>query len=76
MDYKSFKMENLREILKSRGLKGWSKLKKSDLISLIEENDRAQRGVKKENPFGRILLKLEIHACSNPSLLFPIIVST
>ena len=46
-------MENLREILKSRGLKGWSKLNKSDLISLIEENDRAQRGVKKENPFGR-----------------------
>ena len=44
-----FKSESLREILKSRGLRGWSRLKKSDLISLIEENDK----VKKENPFGR-----------------------
>ena len=46
MSYKS-----LREILKSRELKGWSKLKKDDLISFIMDNeeyptDRATKDVR------------------------------
>ncbi len=49
MDYKSLRVKDLREILKSRGLKGWSRLRKSDLIFLIEENNN----LKKENVFGR-----------------------
>ena len=49
MDYKSLRVKDLREILKSRGLNGWSRLRKSDLIFLIEENNN----LKKENVFGR-----------------------
>ncbi len=34
------KVVELREIARSRGLKGWYRLRKSDLISLIESNER------------------------------------
>ena len=49
MDYKSLRVKDLLETFKSRGLKGWSRLRKSDLIFLIEENNN----LKKENVFGR-----------------------
>ncbi len=39
MYYKSLRVKDLREILKSRGLRGWSKLKKDDLISFIIDNE-------------------------------------
>ncbi len=39
MSYKSLRVKDLREILKFRGLKGWSKLKKDDLISFIIDNE-------------------------------------
>ncbi len=38
MSYKSLWVKDLREISKSQGLKGWSKLKKDDLISFIIDN--------------------------------------
>ncbi len=44
MYYKSLKVKDLREILKSRGLKGWSKLKKDDLISFIIGNEEYPTG--------------------------------
>ena len=64
----------LREIAKSQGLKGYSRLKKSDLISLIESNeremeaqrlkivetDRLERREFKEKYFSRMTAK-ELH---------------
>ncbi len=38
----SLKVKDLREIARSRGLKGWYRLRKSDLISLIESDDRRE----------------------------------
>ena len=38
--YKNFKVSELREIAKSRGLKGYSRLRKSELISFIKDNER------------------------------------
>ena len=48
-DYKNFKVLELREIAKSRGLKGYSRLRKSELISFImseeeqHKNDEIER---------------------------------
>ena len=39
-DYKNFRIPELREIAKSRGLKGYSRLRKSELISFIKDNER------------------------------------
>ena len=39
-DYKNFKVSELREIAKSRALKGYSRLRKSELISFIKDNER------------------------------------
>ena len=33
--YENLKVSDLRDIARSRGLRGWSKLKKDDLISFI-----------------------------------------
>ena len=54
MYYKSLRVKDLREILRSRGLKGWSKLKKDDLIYFIIDNeeyptDRASDRRREEN---------------------------
>jgi hypothetical protein len=38
-DYNTLKVPELREIARSRGLKGWYRLRKSDLISFIITND-------------------------------------
>ena len=38
-DYKNLKVVELREIAKSRGLRGYSRLRKSDLISFIKDNE-------------------------------------
>ncbi len=40
MNYKELKLVDLRNIVKSRGLGLWSQLKKADMISFIEENDK------------------------------------
>ena len=37
--YKNLRVSDLRDIAKSRGLRGWSKLKKDDLISFIIGNE-------------------------------------
>ena len=42
MSYESLRVKDLQEILKSRGLKGWSRLKKSELISFIIGNEDYQ----------------------------------
>ena len=39
----SHRVKDLREIAKSRGLKGWYRLRKSDLISFIKESENQQR---------------------------------
>ena len=38
--YKKLKVSGLRDIARSRGLKGWSKLRKDDLISFIIDNEK------------------------------------
>ena len=38
-DYKNLKVVELREIARSRGLRGYSRLRKSDLISFIKDNE-------------------------------------
>ena len=43
MNYKELKLVDLRNIVKSRGLGLWSQLKKADMISFIEENDKIDR---------------------------------
>ncbi len=50
--YENLRVSDLRDMAKSRGLKGWSKLKKDDLISFIADNeeyptDRATEDVRK-----------------------------
>ncbi len=38
----SLKVKDLREIARSRGLKGWYRLRKSDLISFIASDERRE----------------------------------
>ncbi len=42
-DYKNLKVLELRKIARSRGLKGWSRLRKSDLISFIISEEQRQQ---------------------------------
>ncbi len=42
-DYKNLRVPELREIARSRGLKGWYRLRKSDLISFITSEEERQR---------------------------------
>ena len=37
--YKNLKVSDLRDIARSQGFRGWSKLRKDDLISFIIGND-------------------------------------
>ena len=37
--YENLRVSDLRDIAKSRGLRGWSKLKKDNLISFIADNE-------------------------------------
>ena len=37
--YKNLRVSDLRNIAKFRGLRGWSKLRKGDLISFIADNE-------------------------------------
>ena len=46
--FKNLKVVELREIARSRGLKGWYRLRKSDLISFIEEEEKYRELEKKE----------------------------
>ncbi len=39
----SLRVKDLREIAKSKGLKGWYKLRKSELISFIHEFENQQQ---------------------------------
>ena len=39
MCYENFRVPDLLKIARSRGLKGWSKLRKDDLISFIIDNE-------------------------------------
>ena len=47
-DYKNFKVSELREIARSRGLKGWYRLRKSDLISFIKEEEEKEKSKEEE----------------------------
>ncbi len=40
MSYKELKLIDLRGIVRFRGLGLWSQLKKADMVSFIEENDK------------------------------------
>ncbi len=42
-DYKNLKVLELREIAKSRGLKGYSRLRKSELISFIMSEEERHK---------------------------------
>ncbi len=44
-DYKNLKVVELREIARSRGLRGWYRLRKSELISFIISEEQRQREV-------------------------------
>ncbi len=44
--YVNSKVRELRDIAKSLGLRGWSKLRKANLISFITNNEKQQREVK------------------------------
>ncbi len=44
-DYKNLKVVELREIARSRGLRGWYRLRKSELISFITLEEQRQREV-------------------------------
>ena len=51
-EYKNLKVSDLRDIAKSRGLRGWTRLRKTNLISLIIDNedftsDRATENARK-----------------------------
>ena len=47
--FENLKVSELREIARSRGLKGWYRLRKSDLISFIKsEEQRQEREIKEE----------------------------
>ncbi len=48
MNYKELKLVDLQNIAKSRGLGLWSQLKKADMISFIEENDKIDQTQHKE----------------------------
>ncbi len=43
MSYESLRVTDLRDILRSRGLKGWSKLRKAELIALLYQDNEEQR---------------------------------
>ncbi len=38
-EYENLKVSNLRDIAKSRGLRGWARLRKTNLISFIIDNE-------------------------------------
>ena len=38
-EYKNLKVSDLRDIAKSRGLRGWTRLRKTNLISFIIDNE-------------------------------------
>ncbi len=42
MDYDSMKVTELRDVARSQGWKGWSRLRKSNLISYIIDNERRE----------------------------------
>ena len=46
--YENLKLVDLRNIVRSRGLGLWSQLKKFDMISFIEENDKIDQTQYKE----------------------------
>ena len=46
----SLRVKDLREIAKSRGLRGWSRLRKSELISFIKDNEMTTSLLDKEIP--------------------------
>ncbi len=46
--YENLKLVDLRNIVRSRGLGLWSQLKKVDMISFIEENDKINQTQYKE----------------------------
>ena len=48
----SLKVKDLREIAKSKGLKGWYRLRKSDLISFIKEFENQRRQERLEKSHG------------------------
>ncbi len=46
--YSNKKIKDLREIAKSRGLKGWSGLRKYDLINFIERKEEERKAEEKQ----------------------------
>jgi hypothetical protein len=52
MSYESLRVTDLRDI-RSRGLKGWSKLRKADLISFIRSNEQPRKKSFEERIMGQ-----------------------
>ena len=48
-NYNALRMSELRALSKDRGLRGYSKLRKADLISLLRSHDASTRTSKEED---------------------------
>ena len=57
--YENIRVSDLRDIARSRGLKGWSKLRKGDLISFIADNEEypTDRATEDAREMGRKTVK-------------------
>ncbi len=57
--YENLKVSDLRDMVRSRGLKGWSKLRKDDLISFIIGNEEypTDRATEDAREMGRKTIK-------------------
>ncbi len=60
----SLKVKDLREMAKSKGLKGWYRLRKSDLISFIKDFENQRRQERLEKPTAEANTKAEQKAIS------------
>ena len=68
----NLKVVELREIARSRGLKGWYRLRKSDLISFIMEKEKEEitqgSGLRKTTPKDTKYHELDPGAEKEPNL--------
>jgi len=61
MDYTKMKIKELKKLCKERKIRGYSKLKKKDLIVLLntEKSEYEEKGPAKMRPMSPLLRKIE-----------------
>lgn len=61
MDYTKMKIKELKKLCKERKIRGYSKLKKKDLIVLLntEKSESTEKGPCKMRPMSPLLRKIE-----------------